>query len=72
MHWYDEYDHIGYNLDGQKINKPKRFGQLRPSGPPVEPKSYVAVNSQFDGAADRESLTSACTGMVQQIEEGGN
>ena len=28
MHWYDEYDHIGYNLDGQKINKPKRGDEL--------------------------------------------
>ena len=28
MHWYDDYDHIGYNLDGQKINKPKRGDEL--------------------------------------------
>ena len=28
MHWYDEYDHIGYNLDGTKINKPKRGDEL--------------------------------------------
>ena len=28
MHWYDEYDHLGYNLDGQKINKPKRGDEL--------------------------------------------
>ena len=28
MHWYDDYDHLGYNLDGQKINKPKRGDEL--------------------------------------------
>ena len=28
MHWYDEYDHIGYNVDGVKINKPKRGDEL--------------------------------------------
>ena len=28
MHWYDEYDHLGYNLDGKKINKPKRGDEL--------------------------------------------
>jgi hypothetical protein len=22
MHFYDEYDHIGYNIHGQKIAKP--------------------------------------------------
>ena len=28
MHWYDEYDHLGYNLDGKKILKPKRGDEL--------------------------------------------
>ena len=28
MHWYDEYEHLGYNLDGVKINKPKRGDEL--------------------------------------------
>ena len=26
--WYDEYKHIGYTVDGQKINKPKRGDEL--------------------------------------------
>ena len=26
--WYDEYKHIGYNVDGKKINKPKRGDEL--------------------------------------------
>ena len=24
MHWYDEYDHIGYNIVGEKIARPVR------------------------------------------------
>ena len=24
MQWYDEFDHIGYDLDGNKITKPIR------------------------------------------------
>ena len=28
MHWYDEYDHLGYNLDGVKIKKPQRGDEL--------------------------------------------
>ena len=28
MHWYDEYDHIGYNILGQKIARPERKDQL--------------------------------------------
>jgi ribosome biogenesis protein ERB1 len=26
--WYDDYDHIGYDLDGRKIRKPKRGDEL--------------------------------------------
>ena len=26
--WYDEYKHIGYSVDGKKINKPKRGDEL--------------------------------------------
>ena len=28
MQWYEDYDHLGYNLDGKKINKPKRGDEL--------------------------------------------
>lgn len=28
MNWYDDYDHLGYNLEGQKICKPKRGDEL--------------------------------------------
>jgi len=28
VNWYDEYDHIGYDLDGSKIRKPKRGDEL--------------------------------------------
>lgn len=28
MHWYDDMDHIGYNLDGKKIIKPKKGDEL--------------------------------------------
>lgn len=28
MHWYDEYQHIGYDWDGNKITKPERGDQL--------------------------------------------
>lgn len=27
MKWYDDYDHIGYDLDGKKIAKPAGFGE---------------------------------------------
>jgi len=28
VNWYDEYEHIGYDLDGAKIRKPKRGDEL--------------------------------------------
>merc|ERR1719402_725660 len=28
MHWYDEYPHLGYDLDGEMIMKPKQGDQL--------------------------------------------
>ncbi len=28
VNWYDEYDHLGYDLDGRKICKPKRGDEL--------------------------------------------
>ena len=28
VNWYDEYGHIGYDLDGKKIRKPKRGDEL--------------------------------------------
>ena len=28
VNWYDDYNHIGYGLDGQKIRKPKRGDEL--------------------------------------------
>jgi len=28
MKWYDEYDHIGYNWEGNKILKPKKGDEL--------------------------------------------
>ena len=28
INWYDEYDHLGYNLDGKQIRKPKRGDEL--------------------------------------------
>lgn len=28
MHWYDEYPHLGYDLDGKQILKPKRGDTL--------------------------------------------
>ena len=28
MHWYDEYEHIGYNIEGEKIARPARKDQL--------------------------------------------
>ncbi len=28
MKWYEDYDHIGYDLDGRKIAKPAGFGEL--------------------------------------------
>ena len=28
MNWYDEYEHIGYDLDGKKIRKPKKADEL--------------------------------------------
>jgi len=28
VNWYNEYDHIGYDLDGKKIRKPKRGDEL--------------------------------------------
>jgi len=28
VNWYDDYEHIGYNLDGKRIRKPKRGDEL--------------------------------------------
>lgn len=28
MKWYDDYEHIGYNLDGHKIKKPVHGDEL--------------------------------------------
>ena len=28
MHWYDDFDHIGYDLDGNKIAKPARMDKI--------------------------------------------
>jgi len=28
INWYDEYDHLGYNLEGKQIRKPKRGDEL--------------------------------------------
>ena len=28
VNWYDDYKHIGYNVQGEKINKPKRGDEL--------------------------------------------
>ena len=28
INWYDEHDHLGYNLDGKQIRKPKRGDEL--------------------------------------------
>ena len=28
VNWYDDYEHIGYNIDGKQIRKPKRGDEL--------------------------------------------
>lgn len=28
IEWYEDYDHIGYDLTGQKIAKPKSEGEI--------------------------------------------
>lgn len=29
MNWYDDYPHIGYNLQGKKIMKPLKADEVR-------------------------------------------
>ena len=48
--WYDEYKHIGYTVDGKKINKPKRGDELENFLSRMEnPEHGVTVRDDMTG-----------------------
>ena len=48
--WYDEYPHIGYNLDGVQIRKPKRGDELEQFLSRMEnPEHGVTVDDKTTG-----------------------
>jgi len=71
VNWYDEYDHIGYDLDGKKIRKPKRGDELEQFLSRMEnPEHGVTVDDPTTGQqvvlseADAEIVKRAATNKV--------
>jgi len=71
VNWYDEYDHIGYDLDGSKIRKPKRGDELENFLSKMEnPEHGVTVEDPTTGQkvvlseADAEVVNRAATNKV--------
>ena len=50
--WYDEYPHIGYDLDGKRIHKPRRGDELDSFLSRMEnPEHGVTVRDEQTGQA---------------------
>ena len=71
VNWYDEYDHIGYDLDGSKIRKPKRGDELEKFLSKMEnPEHGVTVEDPTTGQkvvlseADAEVVSRAASNKV--------
>jgi len=71
VNWYDEYEHIGYDLDGSKIRKPKRGDELENFLSRMEnPEHGVTVEDPTTGQkvvlseADAEIVARAASNKV--------
>ena len=68
VNWYDEYGHIGYDLDGKKIRKPKRGDELERFLSRMEnPEHGVTVEDPATG--QQVVLSEADAALVKRAQQ---
>jgi len=66
--WYDEYDHIGYDINGKKILKPASADQLDTFLSQMDdPNAWRSVFNEIEGK--NVVLTAADLKMIKRIQE---
>lgn len=69
LHWYDDYEHIGYDLEGKKILKTARRDQIEEFLAKTDNPNYW--RTLYDSVNDREVvLTDAQLEILQRIQRG--
>ncbi|GAB1597418.1 ribosome biogenesis protein bop1-B-like [Argonauta hians] len=69
MQWYDDYDHIGYNLDGNKIKKPVHGDELDNFLEKLDnPDYWRTVSNKLTG--QKVVLSDEDIGLIKRLQRG--
>ncbi|XP_029637935.1 ribosome biogenesis protein bop1-B [Octopus sinensis] len=69
MQWYDDYEHIGYNLDGHKIKKPVHGDELDNFLEKLDdPNYWRTVSNKLTG--QKVVLSDADIGIIKRLQRG--
>jgi len=68
LHWYDEYDHMGYNVHGEKVVKSTKGNRIEQALANADGKNATTI---YDPLNDKEvPLTQRQLELVRRIQEG--
>ena len=71
LHWYDEYDHVGYSVDGQKIGKASGAGDRLDQAIAMQDNMAQGKFEVYDALNDRTvQLTSRQLELIRRVQAG--
>jgi ribosome biogenesis protein ERB1 len=70
LHWYDEYDHIGYGTDGSKIAKPKSSSMIDNAIDNADGNKKYEIYDELNGT--KHTLTPREIEILRRIQAGAH